>query len=384
MRKHPKPPLSFPALVQAFFVEHLTQQRALSLQTVAAYRDAFMLFLGFAEARLGRSPAQITLADITPALIMAFLDHLERDRHNSVRSRNARLAALRSFLKFAAHRDVASLQVIEHALGVPAKRFERPMLGYLSREEILAVIGTPDGTWFSQRDHALLLLLYNTGARVSEIVVVKVGDVVLDDGAACVHLHGKGRKQRSVPLWRSTVRAIRAWLKRNPQFHSDSTLLPNRDGQAMSRWNVMQRLDRAVQAAAESCPDLATRHISPHVIRHTTAMHLLQAGVDISVIALWLGHESPATTHQYVEADLAMKERALARLQEPETKLRRYRAPNAFLVWCLWLMRDVIEPGARISGRYGSGNFQELRDIGARSGGLEVLYCETSSFPRST
>ena len=146
----------------------------------------------------------------------------------------------------------------------------------------------------------LVLLLYNTGARVSEIVGVKVGEVVLDDGAACVHLHGKGRKQRSVPLWRSTIRAIRAWIKRNPQFDSDSPLLHNRDGQAMSRWNVMQRLDRAVQVATESCPELATRHISPHVIRHTTAMHLLQAGVDISVIALWLGHESPVTTHQYV------------------------------------------------------------------------------------
>jgi len=331
MRRQSKTPPSFPALVQAFFVEHLTQQRALSPQTVAAYRDAFMLFLGFAEAHLGRSPAQLRLADITPDLIMAFLDYLERDRHNSVRSRNARLAALRSFLKFAAHRDVSSLQVIERALGVPAKRFERPMLGYLSREEMLAVIGTPDRTWFGQRDHVLLLLLYNTGARVSEIAGVKVGEVVLDDGAACVHLHGKGRKQRSVPLWRSTVRAIRAWLKRNPQFDSDSPLLPNRDGQAMSRWNVMQRLDRAVQVATESCPELATRHISPHLIRHTTAMHLLQSGVDISVIALWLGHESPTTTHQYVEADLAMKEQALARLQEPETKLRRYRAPDSLI-----------------------------------------------------
>ena len=331
MRRQPKPPPSFPALVQAFFVEHLTQQRALSPQTVAAYRDTFMLFLGFAESRLGRSPAQFTLADITPDLIMAFLDHLERERHNSVRSRNARLAALRSFLKFAAHRDVSSLQVIERALGVPAKRFERPMLGYLSREEMLAVIGTPDRTWFSQRDHVLLLLLYNTGARVSEIVGVRVGEVVLDEGAACVHLHGKGRKQRSVPLWRSTVRSIRAWLRRNPQFDSDSPLLPNRDGQSMSRWNVMQRLERAVQVATESCPDLAKRQITPHVIRHTTAMHLLQAGVDISVIALWLGHESPATTHQYVEADLAMKERALARLQEPEAKLRRYRAPDSLI-----------------------------------------------------
>jgi len=331
MRRQPKPPPSFPALVQAFFAEHLSQQRALSPQTIAAYRDAFMLFLGFAEAHLCRSPATITLADITPDLIMSFLDHLERERHNSVRSRNARLAALRSFLKFAAHRDVSSLQVIEHALGVPAKRFERPMLGYLSREEILAVIGMPDATWIGQRDHALLLLLYNTGARVSEIVGVKVGEAVLDKGAACVHLHGKGRKQRSVPLWRSTVRAIRAWLRRNPQFDSDSPLLPNRDGQSMSRWNVTQRLERAVQVAAESCPDLATRRISPHTIRHTTAMHLLQASVDISVIALWLGHESPATTHQYVEADLAMKERALARLHEPEAKLRRYRAPGSLI-----------------------------------------------------
>jgi len=331
MRRQPKPPPSFPALVQAFFAEHLSQQRALSPQTIAAYRDAFMLFLGFAEAHLCRSPATITLADITPDLIMGFLDHLERERHNSVRSRNARLAALRSFLKFAAHRDVSSLQVIEHALGVPAKRFERPMLGYLSREEMLAVIGMPDATWIGQRDHALLLLLYNTGARVSEIVGVKVGEVVLDEGAACVHLHGKGRKQRSVPLWRSTVRAIRAWLRGNPQLDARSPLLPNRNGQPMSRWNVMQRLDRAVQAAAQTYPDLPTRQISPHTIRHSTAMHLLQAGVDISVIALWLGHESPATTHQYVEADLAMKERALARLHEPEAKLRRYRAPDSLI-----------------------------------------------------
>ena len=331
MHRTPNPPPSFATLVQAFFVEHLTQQRALSPQTIAAYRDAFMLFLGFAETRLVRSSAKIALVDITPDLILAFLDHLERERHNSVRSRNARLAALRSFLKFAAHRDVSSLQVIERALGVPSKRFERPMLGYLTRDQMLAVIGTPDETRISQRDHVLLLLLYNTGARVSEIIGVKVGDVVLDDGCACVHLHGKGRKQRSVPLWRSTIRAIRAWLRRNPQLDSDSPLLPNRDGQAMSRWNVMQRLNRAVQVAAESCPDLATRQITPHVIRHTTAMHLLQAGVDISVIALWLGHESPATTHQYVEADLETKERALARLHEPEAKLRRYRAPDSLI-----------------------------------------------------
>ncbi len=331
MSKQPKVPPSFAALVQAYFAEYLTQQRALSEQTIAAYRDAFVLFLGFAESRLGKLPAAMALADITPELIMAFLDHLERQRHNSVRSRNARLAALRSFLKFASHRDVSSLQVIERALGVPVKRFERPIFGYLSREEMLAVIGTPVGTWLSQRDHVLFLLMYNTGARVSEIIGIKVGDVVLDEGAACVHLHGKGRKQRSVPLWRSTVKAVRAWLRLNSQFDAVSVLLPSRSGGAMTRNNVDQRLALAVAEATETIPALAKRRVSPHTIRHTTAMHLLQAGVDISVIALWLGHESPATTHHYVEADLKMKERALARLHEPEAKIQRYRAPDSLI-----------------------------------------------------
>ncbi|MCK0509582.1 tyrosine-type recombinase/integrase [Aromatoleum buckelii] len=324
-------PPSFAALVQTYFAEHLTQQRALSPRTISAYRDAFMLFLAFAQSRLGKSPTAMALADITPDLIVTFLDHLEHERNNSVRSRNARLAALRSFLKFAAHRDVSSLQVIERALGVPVKRFERPMFGFLSRKEMLAVIGTPDDTWLSRRDHVLILMLYNTGARVSEMLHVQVGDVVLDEGAACVHLHGKGRKQRSVPLWRSTVKAIRAWLRLNPQFQATSALLPNRNGHAMTRVNVAQRLALAVQAAAATHPDLAGRRISPHTIRHTTAMHLLQAGVDVSVIALWLGHESPVTTHHYVEADLAMKERALARLQEPEAKIQRYRAPDSLI-----------------------------------------------------
>ncbi len=333
MSKQTKASPSFAALVQAYFGEYLTRQRALSPQTVAAYRDGFVLFLGFAESRLGKSPAQMALADITPALIMAFLDHLERQRHNAVRSRNARLAALRSFLKFAAHRDVASLQVIERALGVPVKRFERSMFGYLSREEMLAVIGTPDDSWISQRDHVLFLLMYNTGARVSEIIGITVGEVVLDEGAACVHLHGKGRKQRSVPLWRSTVKTVRAWLRLNPQSEATSPLLPNRNGKAMTRSNVAKRLTLAVQTASTSLPGLSTRHISPHTIRHTTAMHLLQAGVDVSVIALWLGHESPVTTHHYVEADLAMKERALAKLHEPNTKIRRYRAPDSLIAF---------------------------------------------------
>lgn len=331
MRSKTAPPApSFPALVQAFFAEHLTQQRAVSPRTVATYRDAFMLFLAFVQRHCAKAPADLKLTDITPELILAFLDHLENARHNTVRSRNARLAALRAFLKFAAHRDVASLHVIERALGVPMKRFERPMLGFLSREQMLEVIGSPEDSWISRRDHLLLGLLYNTGARVSEIIGVRVADVVLE-GAACVHLHGKGRKRRSVPLWRSTVKELRAWLKDNPRLGATSALLPNRDRQPMTRSNVTQRLALAVRAATKRNPALANRHISPHTIRHSTAMHLLQSGVDISVIALWLGHESPTTTHHYVEADLAMKERALSRLKEPKTRPRRYRAPDSLL-----------------------------------------------------
>ncbi len=322
---------SFATLVQTYFAEYLAQQRALSPRTIAAYRDAFVLFLEFAQSRLGKSPATIAFSDMTPDLIMAFLNYLEQHRHNCVRSRNARLAALWSFLKFAARRDVSSLQVIERALGVPVKRFERPMFGYLSREEMFAVIDAQEATWIGRRDHILFLMLYNTGARVSEITGIVVRDVVLDDRAACVHLHGKGRERRSVPLWRSTVKAVRAWLRQNRQLETESPLLPNRNGHAMTRTNVALRLTLAVKVATEVCSDLAKRHVLPHTIRHTTAMHLLQAGVDISVIALWLGHESPVTTHQYIEADLAMKEQALARLHEPDAKLQRYRAPDTLI-----------------------------------------------------
>jgi site-specific recombinase XerD len=328
--KSPQVPPSFPALLEQFFTEYLTQQRALSSCTVAAYRDAFMLFLDFTTSHCGKSPATMTLADITPEVILAFLDHLEQDRHNAVRSRNARLAALRSFLKFASHRDVTSLHVIERALGVPMKRFEQPMLDFLSRDEMLAVMGTPGNSWISQRDHLLLALLYNTGARVSEITNVRVADVILDV-ASCVHLKGKGRKQRSVPLWRSTAKEVRAWLKLNPQLLPTSALLPNRDGQTMTRNNVAKRLALAVAAATKDNVQLAKHRISPHTIRRTTAMNLLQSGVDISVIALWLGHESPTTTHHYVEADLAMKERALARLQEPTEKKHRYHASDSLI-----------------------------------------------------
>jgi site-specific recombinase XerD len=322
----PRPP-SFAELVQLFFTEYLVTQRALSPRTIASYRDAWMLFLDFAHKRLGKLPTALRLADIEPDLILAFLDHLEQQRHNTVQSRNLRLAALRAFLKFAARRDLSSLHVIERALGVPMKRFEQPILGFLSREEMSAVIGQPGDSWTSQRDHLLLAMMYNTGARVSEIIGVRVADVVLD-GAPCVHLHGKGRKQRSTPLWKTTVQEIRAWLRRNPTLSADAALLPNRAGHSMTRDNVNRRLDIAVARAALVHTNLAKRSVSPHSIRHSTAMHLLQSGVAFSVIALWLGHESTTTTHRYVEANLEMKQKALARLQEPDTKMSRYQPPD--------------------------------------------------------
>jgi site-specific recombinase XerD len=321
---------SFPALVQQFFTEYLLIQRALSPHTVASYRDALILFLDFAHKRLGKVPTDLRLVDIEPDLILAFLDHLEQQRNNTVHSRNLRLTALRAFLKFAARRDVSSLHAIERALGVPVKRFEHPMLGFLSREEMLAIIGEPGNTWTSQRDHLLLAMLYNTGARVSEVIAVRIADVVLE-ASPCVHLRGKGRKQRAVPLWKSTVREIRTWLQSNSTLGADAPLLPNRKGQAMTRANVNQRLNIAVGRATEVHRSLAKRHISPHSIRHSTAMHMLQSGVAFSVIALWLGHENMSTTHRYVEADLAMKDKALARLQEPDTKIHRYRPPDALM-----------------------------------------------------
>ena len=323
-------PPTFASLVQEFFTDYMVRQRALSPCTVACYRDSISLMLGFAEQRLGKAPTAVQLADLNPKFLAGFLDHLEQDRHNCVRSRNIRLAAIRSFLKFAARRDIANLHLIEKTLAVPMKRFDRPMVGFLSREQMLAVLDIATTTWLGHRDRMLLTLLYNTGARVSEIVAIKVEDVNLSE-APSVLLRGKGRKHRSVPLWMTTARDVRAWLRVNEQLTANSPLLPTREGHAMTRANVTQRLRLATQAATQRHPELAKLTVSPHVIRHSTAMHLLQAGIDISVIALWLGHESPSTTHMYVEADLGMKERALSRLKPPDVKVARFRPSDSLL-----------------------------------------------------
>ena len=328
MNKQTSP--TFASLVQEFFTDHMVQQRALSPCTVASYRDTFVLLLRFAETQLGKAPSGMKMTDMNAKFLASFLDHLEGDRHNSARSRNIRLAAARSFLKFAARRDLDHLGIIEQALAVPMKRFDRRMVGFLPREQMLAVMDVPTETWVGQRDRLLLTLMFNTGARVSEIIRVRVADVVLGPTSS-IRLHGKRRKQRSLPLWKTAAKAVRDWLQVNPQLQADAPLLPRRDGKSMTRANVALRLKLAVEAATVKYPELAKVTVSPHIIRHSTAMSLLQSGADPCEIALWLGHESPSTTHMYVEADLAMKERALARLKSPEVKPARYRPPKALM-----------------------------------------------------
>lgn len=326
------PTITFAALLQDFFLLRLGTQRGASARTIASYRDTFELLLRFVERHTGKPPSGLTLRDLDAPLVLDFLDHLEKERRNSPRTRNVRLAAIRSFMRYASVRDPASLAVAQRVLDIPVKRFDRPVLGFLTREEVGAILDAPDrSTWSGRRDAVLFATLYNTGARVSEITGLRVASALLDRELA-VHLHGKGRKQRVVPLWKSTAAQLRDWLgeiDRSP----DAPLFPSRVGKALSRSGVEDRLQLAVRKAVERCPSLRGRCISPHTMRHTTAMHLLQSGVALPVIALWLGHESPQTTHCYVEADLAMKEAALQRVHDPSPRRTRFQASDPLLAF---------------------------------------------------
>jgi len=266
MSDHNAPSLS--TLVQRFFLEHLGQHRAVSAQTVSAYRDTLRLLLDFASKRLRRTPSAITLLELDAPLLLAFLDHLEKERGNRVRSRNARLAAIRTFLRYAGHHDVDALTTIERVLAIPLKRFDRPMIGFLSRDEIRAITEAPDASsWAGQRDRTMFSTMYNTGARVSEMIGTRWSDVVLE-GHPAVHLHGKGRKDRSVPLWRATASLLRGWRRQLGEPPADAMLFPNRSGGHMTRSNVIQRLQLAVEVAARKYPALIDRAVTPHVIRH--------------------------------------------------------------------------------------------------------------------
>lgn len=323
-------PLSFSCLLQQFFVQRLMQQLHASPCTVAAYRDTFRLLLAFTHRQLGKQPNDLALEDLSATLILDFLRYLEVERHNSIRSRNIRFAAIRSFMRYVAFQEPSALAVAQSVLAIPMKRFEQPLIGFLSREHIEAILAAPDrNTWAGQRDRVMLSTLYNTGARVSELTGMQVGDLTLAPSAS-VRIHGKGRKERFVPLWPDTAAQLKRWLRAYPRSHEDP-LFPNRSGGHMTRIGLTERLRLAAKRAARQYPELHNRRIFPHLIRHSIAMHMLQAGVDITVIALWLGHESPATTHRYVEADLAMKERALKTLQAPSQATLRYKPKDKVL-----------------------------------------------------
>jgi len=265
--KESRPDTRFATLVQEFFLERLINQRNASPQTVAAYRDSFRLLLPFAARRLGKTPERLVLTDLDAPLVLAFLNHLEQERHNTIRSRNARFAALRSFLHFVALKDPTALPVVQRVLAIPMKRFDKPLLGFLSRAEVQAIIDAPDATrWSGQRDRTMLATLYNTGARVSELTALRVADVVLG-ASASVRLHGKGRKERSVPVWRTTARAIRLWLSRI-DHRPDQALFPSASGTRLSRAAVTARLQLAVGRAATRHASLGQRHVSPHTFRH--------------------------------------------------------------------------------------------------------------------
>lgn len=296
--------------------------RNVSPQTIAAYRDTFRLLLGFLCDYHRCHVDQLAFAALDPDAVLAFLNHLESKRHNSIRTRNARLAALRSFVHF-----VLALTGPEHMaqgqrlLAIPFKRCSKPIIGFMTREEVTAVLSACDNsTWSNRRDRVLFTLMYNTGARVSEITGLRAADA---DGPV-VRLHGKGRKERQVPLWPETRRLIRQWI-RLQQLTADQPLFSNRGSAALTRVGVRFRLARAIRVAAGKCPSLATRRISPHTFRHATALHLLQAGVALEVISLWLGHASPNTTYNYMEADLRMKAEVTARLESPPAPRRHRR-----------------------------------------------------------
>ena len=317
-------PERFAELVQSFFCDYLIKQRDLSPRTVSAYRDTFRLLLSFLQQACGKRPDQLMLSDLTAPQLIAFLQYLEEERGNCVRTRNARLAALRSFFRYVgACEGPDMIAQTQRIMAIPLKRFERPLLGFLSHNEMQALLQAMNDSWSGRRDHLLFLFLYNTGARVSEALSVRVQDLQRHDYRA-VQLLGKGRKQRTVPLWKETIQHIRSWLKL-AGLKPDQPLLPNRFGGPMTRTAVQQRLQLHVQTAQANCPSLCRRRISPHTIRHATAMNLLQSGVAPPVIALWLGHEDPATTHQYIEADLLMKEQALRRLQPPKERRTRFK-----------------------------------------------------------
>jgi site-specific recombinase XerD len=318
--------------LEAFFCERLMAQRHASPNTVCAYRDTFCLLLGFVEHRRSKAPAKLDMEDLDAETIAGFLDHLEHERGNGARTRNARLAAIHSLFRFAAFRHPEHAEMIARVLAIPPKRFERRTVSFLTDPEVEALLSAPDRTSFlGRRDHALLLTAVQTGLRVSELVGLHCGDIALGVGAHVLCL-GKGRKERATPLTKETVSVLRSWLEIRGAEPIEPLFVTSR-GKALTRYGVAAIVERHNRVATAICPSLASKTVSPHVLRHTCAMRLLHAGVDTTVIALWLGHEGVETTQIYVHADLTLKEKALARIAPIDSAPGRYRPPDELLTF---------------------------------------------------
>ena len=318
--------------LQAFFTDRLALQRQASGHTVAAYRDALKMLIVFAAQRAGKVPSRLDIADLDAQTVGAFLNHLETGRGNSVRTRNARLAAIHSLFGYAALRHPEHAADIQRVLAIPPKRYHKALITYLTEDEITALLAAPDlATWTGRRDQALLVLACQTGLRATELTSLAIADVHLGAGAH-VSCLGKGRKQRITPLTPATVTVLRSWLAERGGLPADPLFITRR-GTPLSRDALERRLTKYAALAAGSCPALAGKPVSPHVMRHSAAMRLVNAGVDIATVALWLGHQNVATTQIYVHADLALKERALARTAPEGVPPGRYRPPDQLLAF---------------------------------------------------
>ena len=319
-------------LLEAFFTERLQHQRNASPDTIAAYRDTFRLLLAFAQQRLRTPPSSLPLGDLDAKLISAFLEYLEKQRGNCVRTRNARLAAIHSFFRYVALHEPALSATCQRVLAIPTKKTERKLITALNRAEQEALLGAPNrATWLGRRDHAIMLLLLQTGLRLSELRDLRCEDIVLSTGAH-VRCRGKGRKERCTPLTRDTVTVLKAWLAERAGSSSDPAF-PSRRATTLSRDAIERLVEKYAKLATNTCSSLRGKRVTPHVLRHTTAVSLLQAGNDRAVIALWLGHESIETTQMYLDADLTMKERALAKTAPLRAGAGRYRPDDNLLAF---------------------------------------------------
>ena len=316
-------------VVEQFFIDRLIQQRQASPHTVSSYRDSFQQLLRFASPCLGQPPSQLLFEQIDAPLITAFLDHLETNRKISIRSRNLRLTAIHSFFRYASFELFPSHAAqIQRVLAIPGKRFTRKQISFLNQQEVDALLEAPDrSTWLGRRDHAFILTAVQTGLRVSEMTSLKQDDLIIAANSAHLQVIGKGRKQRCTPLTKPTRAVLKAWL-REPQRGHNHVLFPNFQGDPLTIHGVQHLLKKHQATAAKQCCSLENKRVTVHLLRHTTAMDMLQAGIDRSVIALWLGHEQIETTQIYVEATLAMKEEALAKITPHKGKPRRYKADD--------------------------------------------------------